>query len=99
MKVLTELFFNDNQKVLEKFSKYHTIESTNLKDLDHFRTVPKYKDKRLKQVKFTNASYINGSVRRMARNPMTKMDMFLISQIDEQLLHSLMLNKGTFNNA
>jgi hypothetical protein len=43
MKVLTELLFNDNQQLLEKYSKYHTIESANFDDLDYFKTIPKYK--------------------------------------------------------
>jgi hypothetical protein len=36
MKVLTELLFNDNQKLLEKYSKYHTIENINFDDIDQF---------------------------------------------------------------
>jgi hypothetical protein len=36
IKVFTELFFNDHQKLLEKYSKYHAIESANFNDLDEF---------------------------------------------------------------
>jgi hypothetical protein len=36
MKVFTDLLFNDNQKLLERYSKHHTIESANFDDLDEF---------------------------------------------------------------
>jgi hypothetical protein len=97
MKVLTDLFFNDNQQLLEKYSKYHTIESANFDDLDHFKRIPQYKSSNLMESRFEHASTLNGSIRRMAKRPMSKIDLFLISQIDNDLMKYLMLPNGRLN--
>jgi hypothetical protein len=60
----------------------------------NFKNIPNYKCKNLKKNQFEHASAINRSIRRMAKNPFSKMDLFLVSQINDELLNNMMHQAG-----
>jgi hypothetical protein len=84
MKVLSDLFFNTAQKTLEKYSLFHTIDSKP-SEIDYFKNIPKSNFRGLRENPFEHNAEVNATVRRLASKPLTKMDLFLISQIDQQL--------------
>jgi hypothetical protein len=61
----------------------------------NFKSIPKYKCKNLKKNQFTHSSSINGNIRRMAKKPLSKMDLFLVSQISDELSKAVTQQKGS----
>lgn len=84
MKVLSDLFFNMTQKTLEKYSLFHTIDSMP-SEIDFFKTIPKSNFRGLNENPFEHNAQINSTVRRLVSKPLTKMDLFLLSQINPNL--------------
>jgi hypothetical protein len=89
MKVLSNLFFDDTQKKLEKYSIYHTMNSFNSEFIDTFKDIPKIDRRNHKFEKITNHGLeVNSAVRKLSQNPLSKIDRFLISQIHENLIEN-----------
>jgi hypothetical protein len=87
MKVLSNLFFNDTQKQLEKYSIFHAINSFSANSIETFKDIPKI-DRRKNEIEkiATHSLRVNSAVRELSQHPLSKIDRFLISQIHENLI-------------
>jgi hypothetical protein len=89
MKVLSNLFFNDTQKQLEKYSIFHSINSFSASSIESFKDIPKIDRRKNKIEKIaTHSLRVNSAVRELSQHPLSKIDRFLISQIHENLIEN-----------
>jgi hypothetical protein len=89
MKVLSNLFFDDTQKQMEKYSIYHTMNSFNANFVNAFKDIPKISRRKNNDKKITKHSFgVNSIVKELSQRQLSKIDRFLISQIHENLIEN-----------
>lgn len=81
---ITEIVMNKNQKVLEKYSKFHLIDDGSIKSNTYqCDNIPSMRNAHLRQI--THSSYVDDVVCYESSKPMSYTDYCLISNISNEI--------------